>query len=198
MRNVVCPHCNETVQCATDLAQAHCVRCGGELGPTNTQITAAPSMRTPLGIQPIDQFERNSERSSRGYSDWDEFRNTSPAVQRELMEMIARPLPDLRRNVVQPLPEDTPAEVDAWSNPLGSLMIPGESWFSHHIGCLALEGIGFLMIACGILGPFHIAGNSLEVFVVVCFNFLCGGLYVYWGWRIYLRDSEINREAVDF
>jgi hypothetical protein len=121
MRNAVCPHCQQTVQVPDDLSQAHCVRCGRAFEWVNTQFTATPSALASQAIQPIDQFERNDDESPRAFSDWDEFRATSPAVQQELLELARRPMPDLRLVNLQPLPADLPREMDGWKRPLGTI-----------------------------------------------------------------------------
>jgi hypothetical protein len=141
--NVVCPHCRENVVVPEDLAQAHCVRCGGVLS-VETNITAhAPGLlpdayveREPANLQ-IELPER--------YTDWEEFRSLSPAIQRELMHMAARPLPDLRAIMPAPVPDDAPDLVTQWGRPLGTLDL-SHGIFQHWIILgIMLLGIGMFM-----------------------------------------------------
>src|SRR5437879_5039845 len=109
MRTVLCPHCNAEVPVPDDLAQAHCVRCGQALA-LETNITAQAPLgssaiqpepyeeRSPGDAQPIELPER--------YASWEEFRSMSPAVQREMMRLAARALPDLRGIKPLPIPDD--------------------------------------------------------------------------------------------
>jgi hypothetical protein len=144
--NSVCPDCNETVP----RQAVRCPHCGRALATADTHLTAKAPTPISEAIQPeaaTDRTAANAERDpARGYASWDEFRLTSPAVQRELMTLVTEALPDLRRIKVLPLPEDAPAEVDGWSKPLGTLKIPGTSLFSRYVGVAILGGIGALAL----------------------------------------------------
>jgi hypothetical protein len=159
MRNVVCPHCRQEGAVPADLARAHCVRCGQAFGLTDTNITAdetPPSL--PAG--PRDAFaEREVAESAtvrtlpEHWSSWEEFRANSPAVQREMMQLVGRPLPDLRAMKVLPLPEDLPAEMDRWGRPLGTIQIPGDSGgplTRYLVSCFFFFG-GLALLAIGVL-----------------------------------------------
>ncbi len=152
MRNVTCPHCNETVPVPDGLAQAHCVRCGQTLTP-ETNITAAPPA-SARAIQAEAYVERPANDAApelpERYANWEEFRSLSPAVQRELMRMATRALPDLRGIEAPRLPVDAPDEVRTWGRPLGGFDVSGGVNLWQLFGYVALA-VGALMLFGGAL-----------------------------------------------
>jgi hypothetical protein len=180
MRNIVCPHCQQAVQVLDALEQAHCVRCGQGLGPVNTQFTATPSALASQAIQPIDQFERNDDESPRAFTDWDEFRATSPAVQQELLELARRPMPDLRNVYLRPLPPDLPESMERWKRPLGTIEGGGERFVNiWTLGCLVSLGVAlcvFVPTAARLMGvafvPREVAVVGLAITGVSIWYFL--------------------------
>lgn len=143
MPNVVCPHCRESVIVPEDLTQAHCVRCGEKLS-LETNITA----QAPAGM-PEPYLEREPANVPielpEHYTDWEEFRSLSPAIQRELMHMAARPLPDLRAITPEPVPDDAPDLVTQWGRPLGTLDLSQGSFQHWLILGILLAGLGLFM-----------------------------------------------------
>jgi hypothetical protein len=153
MRNVICPHCKDTVPVPDDLDQAHCVRCGQALALETNISAGAP---TPTrAIQPEAYVERAPsdgppELPDR-YGSWEEFRSLSPAVQRELMRLASRALPDLRGIEARRLPEDAPDRVRAWGFPLGSFNISADAGRPWQI-------FGYVALFAGV---FLLAGSTL-------------------------------------
>lgn len=168
VRHLHCPRCRQSVQVPDDLAEPHCIRCGEPLAAVETHITANPTLLPPQAIQPIDQFERDGE-EPRAITDWDEFRATSPAVQRELLELARRPMPDLRNVYLKPLPPEMPAGTEGWKRPLGTIEGPGENLILNWIGRIlaVIFGTLFLALSAGALAS--IARGEMPVF---------GGLWI--------------------
>jgi len=142
--NVLCSRCNVNVDVPDSLTQAHCVRCGQALVLETNIMVQAPTPTLPdepffkldLKNLPLELPEK--------YADWDEFRSTSPAVQRELLHMASRALPDLRSIMPQPVPVDAPEEVERWGRPLGTIDVSrqtGQHWLI----------LGWLMVGLGLL-----------------------------------------------
>src|ERR1022692_4755808 len=107
MVNIVCPHCQTQFDVPTDLAQAHCVRCGQVVTPPATSQAFQPFVEKPVSAS-INAAVELPER----YASWEEFRSLSPAIQRELMNLAMRPMPDMRRMTREPLPADVPEATD--------------------------------------------------------------------------------------
>ncbi len=151
MANVICPRCHERLEVPDDAARARCRYCDHVFALADTRMTADP----PAPSQAI-QLDLERSPSSLGniafdlpehYANWEEFRSSSPAIQRELLNLATKPLPDLRRISTLPLPEETPAEIDGWSKPLGTLSVPGETWLSNRAAGGMMIGIGLLIVA---------------------------------------------------
>ncbi len=178
VRSVVCTNCNESVAVPDDVATAHCVRCGQAL--TDDPLAHA--------IQPAPQSEYQPAEVTKpdqplGYSTWDDFRANSPAVQRELLALLSRPMPDVRSLEPLPVPEDAPRELDTWGRPIGTFALAADNrvlWWS----------IGALLIAVGLLlhigAGLTIAANrqaprqhvvredfDTKVVLVLLFGFVC-------------------------
>lgn len=184
MTAIVCANCNESVVVPDDLTQAHCVRCGQAL------------ISDPLAhaIQPAPQAEYQPAEATKpeqplGYSTWDDFRANSPAVQRELLALMSRPMPDLRSLEPLPIPEDAPKDADAWGRPIGTFTLAAD----HRI---LWRSIGGLLIAVGVL--LHIgAGMTIvaqrqpprqnlvredfdtKVAIILLFGFVCVAVGAY-------------------
>src|ERR1051325_11537980 len=104
VRQIVCSRCQEATHVPEDLTQAHCVRCGQVLAsdgtPVATHITTNPSVASSPAIQPpalTAKPQHDRDTSSLCYTDWNDFRSNAPSVQRALMELATRPLPDMHR-----------------------------------------------------------------------------------------------------
>lgn len=61
------------------------------------------------------------------YSSWDDFRSTSPALQRALIDLATKVLPDLRGMKPMDIPEDAPDTDDELGCPLASMTLTDES-----------------------------------------------------------------------
>lgn len=128
-----------------DLAAAHCVRCGQRLVLETSEAIQAESAAEYRLAPPTPR-----EASTEAYADWHDFRSNSPAVQRELLHLASRPMPDLRSMDPLPLPEDAPAELDAWGPPLGTIELATDrqhfqilGWSLLGVGILVLLGVAF-------------------------------------------------------
>jgi hypothetical protein len=205
MQTVVCPRCSETVAIPDEMTVGYCPRCASPLGPTETHLASGPppAMQTfqaevPIdkkpsayGSVPLDQPDH--------YGSWEEFRSLSSAVQRELMKLVAQPLPDLRRIRLERLPEDTPAELDGWGKPLGSLNIEGESQFGNRIAAFVLGTIGVFLSGMGVISASSVffaekaRGENLGFCYVSPFYFGLGGACVYFAyWFAYKRTPLLS------
>ena len=173
MRDIVCRHCNATVQVPDDLAQAHCVRCGQPLALLETHFTAAPA--PSQAIQPIPEAEwtpthsgKPFEASTEPYTNWEDFRSNSATVQRELIELATRPLPDLRQGELKPLPENTPDKADAFGRPIASITFTGENRLltqSLTIGLFLFSG-GCAWLAMATFAEDHRRGDPKDAFAM--------------------------------
>lgn len=134
----VCPFCDEVT------GDIVCPRCGRSLPQKETHVTS----ETPAAMP--EPIEKRREPSMGNYASWDEFRLTSPAIERERMTLAMRPVPDLRGVIVLPLPENVPAAMDSWGRPLATLSVPGVSPIFLWIGVTALFGLGSLFTLGGL------------------------------------------------
>jgi hypothetical protein len=158
MRTVVCQQCNESFAVPDDLARPHCMRCGTVIAPPDTNIAtdAAPPKMNDAPAGAFADYPMQPNLPER-WSSWEEFRATSPAVQRELLALVSRPLPDMRNMKTKKLPVDVPAELDTWSKPLGTIEIPGDYSQGSLDGantrrflCWLLFSVGAAFLALGI------------------------------------------------
>ncbi len=101
------------------------------------------------------------------YANWEEMRSLSPAIQRELVELATRALPDMRRVPRDPLPERLPAEMDGWKRAIGTINRSGESWlYTSVVGwaCLMFGVTGLFGCGAALMmkqrGQFVVASNS--------------------------------------
>jgi hypothetical protein len=60
------------------------------------------------------------------YSSWDDFRSTSPALQRALIDLATKVLPDLRGMKPRDIPADAPATDDELGCPIASMTLTDE------------------------------------------------------------------------
>jgi hypothetical protein len=118
------------------------------------------------------------------YADWNEFRSTSPAVQKHLMELATRPLPDLQDEDLVPIPGEAPDAEQVLGPPLASISVSGDNWWANRIvgwffffgPCLGiLAGISLISLGGG--GPDDGAGL---VFVSLIYGlpFMCLGAWL--------------------
>jgi hypothetical protein len=206
MANSVCPGCNETVP----RKAARCPHCGRALASADAHLTAKAPTPISEAIQPeatTDRAAANAERDrdqpAGSYSSWDEFRLTSPAVQRGMMALVTEALPDLRRIKVLPLPEDAPRELEDWSEPLGTLNIPGDTQVVKILGIAFLSVVGLLMFAflpgmmcvAAIEGPNPNAGAPGDVVALIPSLFLYpfgGAVCFFCAWWTYRRPPSLS------
>jgi hypothetical protein len=124
VRNVVCGHCH-----ATALEDAtRCPHCGQALGPAETHVTARPSAAQAIQADVQVEYQPSlsppaPEPPRERYANWDDFRANSPVVQKTLLELATRALPDMRTMPREPLPADLPPAADALGVPLASVLI---------------------------------------------------------------------------
>jgi hypothetical protein len=148
MPTIVCPHCQATFDAPTDLTQAQCVRCGQVV----EQISQAIQ---PFIEKPATAAMNATIELPERYASWEEFRSLSPAIQREMMSLATRAMPDMRRMKRAPLPADMPTAVDGLGRPLGSVSVPGDgmnkagTWFICG-GGLLLSIVGLAMFLIGV------------------------------------------------
>jgi hypothetical protein len=127
MDPIVCRHCHATVPDAG----TRCPRCGQPLGPPETHVTAHPiaaqAIRAnaqpeyqPAAVPPAPEPPRGR------YASWEDFRANSPVVQRTLVDLATRVLPDMRNQPREPLPADLPPPTDALGVPLASVTLAQE------------------------------------------------------------------------
>ena len=180
MRDVVCPQCNESFAVPDDLARPHCMRCGGVIAPPDTNI-AADAAPAKLDVAPAGAFADYPMKPDlpERWSSWEEFRSTSPAVQRELLALVSRPLPDMRHMRVQKLPADLPADLDGWGKPLGTIEVPGDrhTELARYINCILFGGGGLAMIALGLWTKRHHRPGDEEL-TLVWFMYGAIGLFI--------------------
>jgi len=154
MQSIVCPRCQERFDVADDLAQAPCVRCGQVVAIAETHVTAAPTVSQAFqsfAEKPATDAANAAIELPERYASWEEFRSMSPKIQHHMLKLATQPLPDLRAIKRLPLPPETPTEIDGWAQPLGSLKIGGESWFSNQLASVILIGIGLMFMLMGAL-----------------------------------------------
>jgi hypothetical protein len=128
MRNVVCRHCLGTVPAPDDLTDAPCPRCGQSLAPADTHITAHPAAAQAIKADAQPEYRPSSSPPApeppRGrYASWDDFRTNSPVVQRTLLDLATRVLPDMRNLPRERLPADLPPSADALGVPVASVEV---------------------------------------------------------------------------
>lgn len=195
MRTAVCPNCNENVQVPDDLADAHCVRCGQLLTAPDTRMTASPVPHLSRAIQPEVQGEyvpsppsNKSEEARGSYSSWDDFRSNSPAVQRELLRLASRAMPDLRSMNPAPLPEDAPAEIDGWGESSGTMEVSADyrlhwqifGWCLIIIGSFLIVGAGIELVSALLDARRLNQDDAISTgFMLMCYSAASGGLGVY-------------------
>jgi hypothetical protein len=117
--NLVCSRCSNPVDVPDGSAPAHCPRCGNAFPPSQaiqarTQPEYAPGPPRAEPEPPRGQ-----------YASWEDFRASSPALQRARLDLATRVLPDLRARRPQSLPADLPATADELGMPLASANVPG-------------------------------------------------------------------------
>jgi hypothetical protein len=144
------------VHVPNDLAQAHCVRCGQVIALTEANITANPVPASSQAIQPETAIDKRSNDALSYpipmgiWTSWGEFRSNSPAVQRELMHLATRPLPDLRTIRPLPLPDDAPDDIDSLAEALGTITIAGDQrLWTHRVLCSLFLGPGLILFVIG-------------------------------------------------
>ena len=128
MRNVVCRHCLGTVPAPDDPTDAPCPRCGRSLAPAETHVTAHPAAAQAIKADAQPEYRPSASPPApeppRGrYTSWDDFRTNSPVVQRTLLELATRVLPDMRRMPRERLPADLPRSADALGVPVASAVL---------------------------------------------------------------------------
>jgi hypothetical protein len=106
-----------------------------------------------------------------------------------MLKLATTPMPDLRRIRTLPLPLETPNQVDGWSKPLGTLVIPGQTRIGRWIAVIILTIVGLVTLAPPVaflfeelrrgetlLGVFLIAALYLSI-SVTCF-YAAGRLFL--------------------
>lgn len=160
MQNTVCRHCNATVPAPDDLAGASCPRCGKLLAPAETHVTAHPIAAQAIRADTQPEYQPASSpappESPRGqYASWDDFRANSPVVQRTLLDLAMRVLPDLRSMPRAQLPADLPPSADALGVPLASVVTPAQADVSVSRvvvqRLIALAVVGAALLALGLM-----------------------------------------------
>jgi hypothetical protein len=150
-----CATCNPGGLAPDDRSQSVCARCGRPFAAGETATTDVP----PSPSQAIREGgpEAYQERLPREllplperYSSWEEFRSVSPAVQRELLHLIARPLPDLRSMRWRAIPEDAPDELTAWGKPVATIAVGGDDRSQWCAAGWLLIVLGVLVLAAGL------------------------------------------------
>ncbi len=197
MRTVICPHCNEPVSVPDDLARAFCVRCGKVIAMMETHVTSEAPPPVTQAIQPQVEAEwtpRYSqlapEQRTEPYADWDDFRANAPTVQRELMELATRPLPDLHDAVRRPLPADSPDAVEQFGEPLATIHVPGEGWVSLAVGWFFFLGPLAAFLACGIMS-FMAPPRGDDIAAMVFMGLFYGGPFMMLGtWLVFFRGKR--------
>lgn len=183
MRTVVCPNCSENVPLPDDLTQGHCVRCGQTLSLRTSSTAIQPDIQGEYRPAPNGPQD--------AYVDWDDFRQNSPAVQRELMRLVSQPVPKLRFTHIEELPETAPNEIDELGELLATLKKPGDSRPLHFIGfgmaSLLTLGFGILMIlgGLGILGKEQ--PDPVGMYAVIPGGVLCVVLSVPVMWSAFTK-----------
>jgi hypothetical protein len=127
MDPIVCRHCHATV---TD-AGTRCSHCGQALGPPETHVTAHPIAAQAIRADSQPEYQPSAvppaPEPPRGrYTSWEDFRANSPVVQRTLLDLATRVLPDMRSQPREPLPADLPPSTDAMGVPLASATLAQE------------------------------------------------------------------------
>ncbi len=157
---MACPNCSENVLLPDELTQGHCVRCGQALSLHTSSTAIQPDIHvdhiSSTAILPDihGDYRLTSNEPRETYVDWDDVRQNSPAVQRELMRLVSQPVPRLRFTHIEDLPETAPNEVDELGELLATLKKPGDSRPVHFIGfgiaSLLALGYGSLLILSGL------------------------------------------------
>lgn len=200
MRDVVCHHCNATVQVPDDLAQAHCVRCGQALTLPDTSVTELPGATSSAAIRSVNEVEWKPTHSqaplaafTEPYANWTDFRGTSPAIQRELIDLAGRPLPDIRQLNRVPLPDDIPSSADELGLPLAFVTMPGENRLVSHMGGLLVLALCISFSVLVVLdenirrGPHGIAGGEITFFGAIIIFGLAFSM-----WNSFLRKPHLS------
>ena len=165
VRNVICPHCAATVPVPDERAPTRCPRCGRLLALPETYVTAVRLTTTSQSVEAGTQPEycpatpaATPEPPRDCYASWEDFRATSPVVQRALLDLATRVLPDLRGMERARLPENLPDAADGLGRPLGSVTLssdsdsgPGSTLDIRQI----ILGAGFLCVALPLIALFE-------------------------------------------
>ena len=121
--------------------------------PASTPSTSVMEQwrsRRSTAIQASVELER-----SRGYSNWASFPRLRRSCSGELHAWAGAYSSGISPGTnLLPLPEDTPVEVDDWSEPRGTLHVPGTSQISQWSSSVIVMAMGLLAIAGGIGGLF--------------------------------------------
>ena len=194
MRNVVCPHCNGSIAVPEELARAYCPLCGREVTAGETHVTAAPLSSQAFRAESeaergVANRERDLDQPPDQYSTWDEFRLTSPSIQRELMTLATQVMPDLRMIKRLPLPAEPPAEIDGWSKPLGTLAVAGDSWVLTSLARGILIGMPLFWLASGAVAIMRKSLDSVGEFA--CFAWT-GAAVAFFCWRVTVRPKNFS------
>jgi hypothetical protein len=179
MPSVVCPQCQAACDAPTDLVQAHCVRCGQVVTPTSQAFQ-------PFVDKPVSAAMNAAIKLPERYASWEEFRSLSPAIQREMMNLATRAMPDMRRMTREALPTDVPKAVDDLGRPLGSVSIPGDG--VNKAGTLLICGSGLLLSTVG-LATFLVSVSIHRRESIALF--ICGILVALYGAS--MRFSKTNQ-----
>ena len=194
MAKVRCPRCKEIVVAPDDDAVGTCPHCGQRMSMPSTHVKSAPPPPATGAIQKEAPAPEHLAPvgSTETYSTWDDFRFTSPAIQNEMLALATRRLPDLRDVPVYAVPESAPKMIDDWSEPLGTLRIPGESWVSRWIGIAALATVGLGLsggpMSCMIMAAIDANRRADALFSPVLLIYLgLGCACLYFAWRLTFR-----------
>ncbi len=124
MRNVVCGRCHAKVPHGA----GGCPRCGQPLGPAETHVTVRPIAAQAIQADVQPEYQPTAAPPApdppRGrYASWDDFRGNSPVLQRTLLDLATRVLPDMRNTPWARLPVDLPPEADELGVPLAAVLL---------------------------------------------------------------------------
>jgi hypothetical protein len=142
-----------------ELAQAQCQRCGQAL-------TRETGIKAATLLDNLDEYRERKhicDEATETYEDWDDFRAMSPAIQRELMKMASRALPDLRGVKPLPIPEEAPDETTQWGRPLATLQLSrNDAQFWNILGLVALF-VGLMLTIASIAAIWSATKGFAEV-----------------------------------
>jgi hypothetical protein len=120
---------------------------------TQPEYQPAPTLATPEPRGP--------------YASWDDFRANSPALQRTLLDLATRVLPDMRNMPRERLPADLPPAADALGVPVASVMLTRAGTSAGRLLMLgmAVAILGGLLLAIALVERHWSSRLGLGLFV---------------------------------